>query len=149
MEVYVKGKSERLRIREALGIPELGKVVPRQEVRKSPRVEVDLALAYQPLTGKMVESQPLMGRMRDLGYHGALAQLVEPLPLYSEVKLAFELAAAWLSRRARSTRAWSRCASKAAGTSPASSSPRSAPRPAQDPALRADAHSGRVASKSL
>jgi len=92
MDVYVKGKSERLRIREALGIPELGKLVPRQEVRKSPRVEVDLALSYQPLTGKMVESQPLMGQMRDLGYHGALAQFVEPLPLYSEVKLAFHLA---------------------------------------------------------
>ncbi len=40
MEVYVKGRRERLHIREALGIPELGKVVPRQEVRKSPRVEV-------------------------------------------------------------------------------------------------------------
>ena len=91
MEVYVKGRSERLRIREALGIPELGKVVPRQEVRKSPRVEVDLTLQYQPLEGKMVESGPLMGRMRDLGYHGALVQLSAPLPLYSEIKLAFHV----------------------------------------------------------
>lgn len=91
MDVYVKGRSERLRIREALAIRELGKLVPRQEVRKSPRVEVDLRLAYQPLAGKMVESQLLMGRVRDLGYHGALAELVEPLPLYSEVKLAFHL----------------------------------------------------------
>jgi len=91
MEVYVKGKSERLRIREALGIPELGKVVPRQDVRKSPRVVVDLALEYRPLAGKMVDAEPMRGMIRDLGYHGALAQLVEPLPLYSEVKLAFEL----------------------------------------------------------
>ena len=29
--------------------------------------------------------------MRDLGYHGALVQLVEPLPVYSELKLAFDL----------------------------------------------------------
>jgi adenylate cyclase len=92
MDVYVKGRSERLRIREALGIPELGKLVPRQEMRKSPRVEVDMALQYQPLLGKMVESRPLMGRMRDLGYHGALAQFIAPLPLHSEVKLAFDLA---------------------------------------------------------
>jgi adenylate cyclase len=91
MEVYVKGRSERLRIREALGIPELGKAVPRQEVRKSPRVEVDLTLQYQPLAGKMVEGRPLMGRMRDLGYHGALVEFVEPLPLHTEVKLAFHL----------------------------------------------------------
>lgn len=91
MDVYVKGRSERLRIREALGIPELGKVVPRQDVRKSPRVVVDLALEYRPLAGKMVDAEPMRGMVRDLGYHGALAQLVEPLPLYSEVKLAFEL----------------------------------------------------------
>ena len=91
MDVYVKGKSERLRIREVLGVPELGKVVPRQEVRKSPRVAVDLALEYRPLAGKMVESRALSGAVRDLGYHGALAQFAEPLPLYSEVKLAFDL----------------------------------------------------------
>ena len=91
MDVYVKGKSERLRIREVLGVPELGKVVPRQEVRKSPRVEVDLPLEYRPLVGKMVESLPRSGTVRDLGYHGALAQFAEPLPRYSEVKLAFDL----------------------------------------------------------
>jgi adenylate cyclase len=91
IEVYVKGRSERLLIREALGIPELGKIVPRQEVRKSPRVEVDLTVQYQALVGKMVEDRTLMGRMSDLGYHGARVQLVAPLPLHSEVKLAFHL----------------------------------------------------------
>jgi len=91
VEVYVKGRSGRLRIREALGIPELGKFVPRQEVRKSPRVDVDLTVQYQPLTGKVVESRALMGTMRDLGYHGARLQLIAPLPLYTEVKLAFHL----------------------------------------------------------
>ncbi|HEV3011043.1 MAG TPA: PilZ domain-containing protein, partial [Burkholderiales bacterium] len=65
--------------------------VPRQEVRKSPRVEVDLALAYQSLAGKMVESQLLEGRMRDLGYHGALVEIAGALALHSEVKLTFEL----------------------------------------------------------
>jgi adenylate cyclase len=93
MDVYVKGKSERLRIREVLGVPDLGKVVPRQDVRKSPRVVVDLALEYRPLAGKMVDSEPVRGVIRDLGYHGALVQLVDPLPLYSEVNLAFELPA--------------------------------------------------------
>jgi adenylate cyclase len=91
MDVYVKGRSGRLRIREALAIPELGKFVPRQEVRKSPRVEVDLTLAYYALAGKMVASEPLMGRMRDLGYHGALIEIARTLPLHSEVKLTFDL----------------------------------------------------------
>src|SRR5687767_12388485 len=86
MDVYVKGKSERLRIREVLGVSDLGKVVPRQDVRKSPRVVVDLAVEYRPLAGKMVDAEPVRSVMRDLGYHGALVQLVEPLPLYSEVK---------------------------------------------------------------
>jgi adenylate cyclase len=39
----------------------------------------------------MVDDRPLMGRMSDLGYHGARVQLVAPLPLHSEVKLAFHL----------------------------------------------------------
>jgi adenylate cyclase len=91
MEVYVKGKSERVRIREVLAIPELGKRVPRQEVRKSPRVEVDLPLDYRALLGKVVDSRALRGWVRDLGYHGALVQLTEPVALYSEVKIAFEL----------------------------------------------------------
>jgi adenylate cyclase len=91
MEVYVKGRSERLRIREVLSIPELGRVVPRQEVRKSPRVETDLPLEYRPLTGKVVASWPSRGVVRDLGYHGALVELADALPQYSEVKLAFAL----------------------------------------------------------
>lgn len=91
MEVYVKGKSERLRIREALAIPELGKFVPRQEVRKSPRVAVDLTVQYQTMVGKVVDSRRLMGRMSDLGYHGARVELVAALPLYAELKLEFDL----------------------------------------------------------
>jgi adenylate cyclase len=91
MDVYVKGRSGLLRIRELLAIPELGKTVPRQDVRKSPRVPVDLTVQYQPLTGKMVDSRPLMGSLRDLGYHGAQARILEPLPVYSEVKLMFHL----------------------------------------------------------
>jgi adenylate cyclase len=91
VEVYVKGHAGRLRIREALAIPELGKFVPRQEVRKSPRVPVELSVQYQPLVGKMVEAQLFMGAMKDLGYYGALVVLATPLPVYSELKLAFHL----------------------------------------------------------
>src|SRR5687767_3695708 len=82
MEVHVKGKSERLRIREVLAIPELGKLVPRQEVRKSPRVPVRLDLECWPLDGKTVRAGASRAVVRDIGYHGLLAELEHPFPLY-------------------------------------------------------------------
>ena len=91
MEVYVKGRKERVCIREALSVPSLGKVVPRQDQRKSPRVEVDLEVECRPLSSKVAGGEPVHAAMRDLGYYGARLQLAEPLPLYSEVKLAFDL----------------------------------------------------------
>ena len=91
IDVYVKGKGERVRVREALGIPALGKVVPRQDQRKSPRVNVSLELEYRHLSGKMVEPEAARGRIRDLSYHGALVELGGPVALYSEVSLAFDL----------------------------------------------------------
>jgi adenylate cyclase len=91
MEVHVKGKAERMRVHEALGIPGLGKVVPRQDVRKSPRVEVRLDLDYWPVEGKAVRAEGSRGVIRDLGYRGLLAELERPRPLHSELKLAFDL----------------------------------------------------------
>jgi adenylate cyclase len=91
MDVYVKGRAGRVRVREALGIPALGKVVPRQDQRKSPRVPVRLDLDYWPLEGKMVRAEAARGIVRDLGYHGALVELPRPAGLYSELKLAFDL----------------------------------------------------------
>lgn len=91
LEVHVKGKSESIRIREALGIPELGKFVPRQDQRKSTRVEVDLALDYRQVSAKVVGAESRAGRIRDLGYHGALAELAERLTLFAELRLAFDL----------------------------------------------------------
>jgi adenylate cyclase len=90
-DVHVKGKAERMRIREVLGIPALGKVVPRQEVRKSPRVPVRLDLEYWPVEGKAVRAEGARAVIRDLGYRGLAAELERRLPLYSELKLAFDL----------------------------------------------------------
>jgi len=92
MDVYVKGRAGRMRVREALGIPALGKVVPRQDARKSPRVAVTLQLECWPVEAKIVRAGAMQsGTARDLSYRGMLAELPGALPLYSEVKLAFDL----------------------------------------------------------
>ena len=91
MDVHVKGKHDPIRIREALGIPELGKFVPRQDQRKSPRVDVDLALDYRQVSAKVVGAESRCATIRDLGYQGALAEFADRLALYAELKLAFDL----------------------------------------------------------
>jgi len=91
MEVYVKGKAERMHVHEALGVPALGKVVPRQDVRKSPRVAVRIGLDCWLLEGKTVSGTASHGVIRDLGYHGLGAELEVARPLHSELKLAFDL----------------------------------------------------------
>ena len=92
MEVYVKGQSERVRLREVLGIPSLGKEVPRQEVRRSPRVEVRLPFSYQLLEGKIVGPGRFPGVIRDIGYHGVLAEVFDRgLAMYTEIKIDLDL----------------------------------------------------------
>jgi adenylate cyclase len=93
VEVHVKGKAERMRVREALGIPALGKTVPRQDVRKSPRVPVRLDFSYWLLEDKVVRGKASRGVIRDIGYHGVLAELERALPRHAELKLAFDLPA--------------------------------------------------------
>jgi len=91
MEVYVKGRVERMRVREVLGIPLLGKVVPRQDARKSPRVAVSIPLEYSLLEGKTVDGQARRGTVRDISYGGLLAELDTSLAQYAELKLTFDL----------------------------------------------------------
>ena len=92
MEVFVKGRSERVRVRELLGIPSLGKEVPRQEVRRSPRVEVRLPFSFQLLQDKIVVPERLHAAILDIGYHGVLAEVVDrDVPLHTELKLDIEL----------------------------------------------------------
>lgn len=91
VEVYVKGRPQRVRLREVQGIPSLGKTVPRQDARSSPRVPVRLDLQYWEVQGKSVRGAGARGVIRDIGYHGLLAELAGPAPLYAELKLAFDL----------------------------------------------------------
>jgi len=91
MEVYVKGKSGRMRLREVIGIPSLGLTVPRQEVRRSPRIAVRLPFSFQRVERKIVVPEKIPGTILDVGYHGVLADLLHDMPLQSEIKLNVEL----------------------------------------------------------
>lgn len=91
MDVYVKGWRERVRIREVLGVPSLGKPLPRREARRSPRVQVLLPFSYQLLAEKIVNPGSASGTLLDIGYHGVQAEVAAQLPLYAEVKLGVDL----------------------------------------------------------
>ena len=91
MEVFVKGRSERVRVRELLGIPSLDRQVPRQEVRRSPRVEVRLPFSYQMLQDKIVLPEKIPASILDIGYHGVLAEAGREMPLHTDLKLDIEL----------------------------------------------------------
>jgi len=91
MEVYVKGRSGRMQLREVVGIPSLELTVPRQEVRRSPRISVKLPFSFQRVERKIVVPERMPGTILDVGYHGVLADMRRDVPLHSEIKLGFEL----------------------------------------------------------
>ena len=91
MDVFVKGKSKIVVLREVLGIPSLAKVVPRQEVRRSPRVDVILPMHYRMVVNQAVVPETHEGRVLDIGYHGVLAEIDRPISQFSEINLSFDL----------------------------------------------------------
>ncbi len=91
MDVFVKGKSKPVVLREVLAIPSLGKQVPRQEIRRSPRVEVRLPFVYQMIEGGVIVPEMRDGRILDVGYHGVLAEVEEPMESFTELKMELDL----------------------------------------------------------
>lgn len=91
MDVRVKGKANPVMLREVLAIPSLGVEVPRQEIRRSPRIEVKIPFFYQDVKSKIVVPQRRPGMILDISYHGVLAELDQELEPYSEIKLDLDL----------------------------------------------------------
>src|ERR1700694_436662 len=89
--IHVKGKADRLCIREVMAIPSHGKVVPRPARRRSHRDVGTLPFSYQALHNKIVIPGVMRGVVHDIGYHGVLAEVNRPLALYTEIKLDLEL----------------------------------------------------------
>ena len=91
MEVHVKGKRELVRLRELIGFPALGLTVPRQEMRRSHRVDVQMPCHMQLTHNKIVLPNVIDASVRDLGYHGLLLSIEQELPAHTELKLEFDL----------------------------------------------------------
>lgn len=91
MEIHVKGKPQPVNLREVVAIPSLAMKVPRQEIRRSHRIEVKLPFRYHRIEHKIVLPETHSGLIRDIGYHGMLLEVDGDLPLYSEIKLDFDL----------------------------------------------------------
>lgn len=91
MDVFVKGRSRLVVLREVLGIPTLGKSVPRQDARRSHRVQVKLPFAYRMVVRDVVVPEPRPGLILDIGYHGALVEIAHPVSIFSEVTLDVDL----------------------------------------------------------
>lgn len=91
MDVLVKGRPTPVTLREVTGIPSLGLEVPRQEIRRSPRVDVQIPFTYHVVANKIVLPEAGRGTIFDIGYHGILADLEGDLPTFSDIKLDLDL----------------------------------------------------------
>ncbi len=92
VEVHVKGKANAVTLREVLGIPSLGKSIPRKEIRRSPRVAVTMPFSYQVVRDKVTQPQVYGGTILDIGSHGILVAVGHQLETLSEVTFDLDLA---------------------------------------------------------
>jgi adenylate cyclase len=89
--VHVKGKVDPITVREVVEIPTLKKVVPRREIRKSPRVKVAIGFSYQAIHADVTVPQVHRGVVLVMGYHGLLAEVEQSLPPAAELKMRMDL----------------------------------------------------------
>lgn len=91
MDVFVKGKSKLVALREVVEIPSLMKVVPQQDERRSPRAATSIPFSYRMVVNGVVVPEPRPGTLIDIGYHGALAEIALPISQASKLQLRFAL----------------------------------------------------------
>ncbi len=90
--VQVKGKKEPVCLYELMGTTRpRAMTVPRREIRKSPRIPVNMPCYFQRLDDKQVDAQHIRGDVIDIGYHGLQMLSPQPLALFAEVKIAVSL----------------------------------------------------------
>ena len=90
--VFVKGKKDPVSVHELLSIKRPSRLfVPRREVRKSPRVEIDMPFTYQRVDEKNILPEKYNGQIVNIGYNGLFSVLTEQLEVFTEIKLTIAL----------------------------------------------------------
>ncbi len=91
-KLQLQSRRQPLQLYELLGTTKpRAMTVPRREVRKSPRVQVQMPCYFQRLNGSAVLETLHCGQVMDLSYHGL--RMVSPVPLeaFGEIKVALSL----------------------------------------------------------
>jgi adenylate cyclase len=91
IEVFVKGKSRLVSLREVVSIPSLGKVVPPQDHRRSPRASSAIPCVYRMVVNGVVVPDKREGTILDIGYHGVLVRVGAAMTAGSRLELDFHL----------------------------------------------------------
>lgn len=91
MEVFVKGKTQPVRLHELYAIPSLNLEAPRKEIRRSKRLEVRLPCSFSLVQNKIVMPKSISATIHDIGYYGMLLEIDYPLKELDDIKLEFDL----------------------------------------------------------
>jgi c-di-GMP-binding flagellar brake protein YcgR len=67
------------------------KVVPQQDGRRSPRAGAAIPFSYRMVVNGVVVPDSRRGKLIDIGYHGALAEIALPISLASKLQMRFDL----------------------------------------------------------
>ncbi len=91
-EVKVKGKKTAVRMHELLSTrrPRL-MLAPARETRNSPRVNVDMPLSFQRLSGKVVLDQVIAGHVIDLSYGGMYIVTPVAMEAFDDIKITLSV----------------------------------------------------------
>lgn len=89
VDVRVKTRHMLATMRKVLGMPSPEKSAPDQ-IRKSPRVAVQMPFSYRAIKNDIVMPDTFRGTILNIGYHGMMAELNQPLPAHSKIKLSLD-----------------------------------------------------------
>ncbi len=90
--VQVKGKKESVCLYDLMGTTRpRAMTVPRREIRKSPRIAVQMPCFFQLLDGKQVGPEQFRAEVVDIGYNGLLMKSPIPLEPFAEIKIQVSL----------------------------------------------------------
>jgi len=91
-EVHVKGKRKAVKMYELLALTAPERLeVPIREIRRSPRVEVNIPLEYNLLEGKKVFPKLYIGNVIDISYGGLFVMTDVALESFADIKMSVSL----------------------------------------------------------